>query len=92
MISRDGEANSLVAGFDQTRIEAGAGDDMVYVREVGSDGMLYGRNSMMHLSSQRRDIEIREVENAMAFSVNNETANSDIENVDYLFARFGNWS
>ncbi len=92
MISRGGESNSLVAGFDATRIEAGAGDDMVYVREVGADGMLYGRNSMMHLSSQRRDVEIRQVENAMAFSHNNETANSDIRNVDYLFARFGNWS
>ncbi len=92
MISRDGAVQSMLVGFDSAVVEAQGGEDRAYVREVGNSEMVYGREAMIQISSPQRDVEIRGIESAMAYSLGNEIANSDIENVDYLFASFGQWS
>ena len=87
-----GQYNNTVQGFAEVRAEASQGDDLAVISEVGAVEMLYGRGSMAHLYGQHRDSMATGFEQVMGYSLDDEWAQSDIQDVDYYFAQFGNWS
>jgi hypothetical protein len=79
--------------FEQVYAHAGSGgEDIAVLQQITADDYLYGRDDFAYLSTDQAQVWVYDVGRVLAYAADGEAPQSDVDAVDYLFARVGQWA